>query len=289
MYFLQVIKSLKLLLVDMLEKKRIILNLGYVASIKEREKVKKDLIKYRKSYSEVNFDGEEPTIRKDFHETIKYAKNLGYENIGVTTSGGMFVNLSFVKSTIEAGLNFVVFSVHGHNAKIHDSITGVKGSFKKILKGIENLRGYPEVDIYTTTLITKLNYKFLSKITEKNISIGANSCEFIFVNPKGNVLKDFDKIVPTFKEVSVFVPKIIDIAKTNNVEIQIGYFPNCYILGFERYFNKPEILLKMGEQNIELIKGPQCKICDLNDVCKGIFKEYAKRRGFDELIPIPSQ
>jgi len=34
------------------------------------------------------------------------------------------------------------------------------------------------------------------------------------------------------------------------------------------------------------VKGPQCKNCRLKDKCEGIFKEYAERRGFNELRPV---
>jgi len=34
------------------------------------------------------------------------------------------------------------------------------------------------------------------------------------------------------------------------------------------------------------VKGPMCVNCKSNNKCEGIFKEYAERKGFNELKPV---
>ena len=252
----------------------------------------------------VDFNGGEPTIRKDFFELVKYAKKLGYKTISVTTNGRMFSYPEFARKAVKFGLNSAVFSLHGHNAELHDCLVGVKGAFIQAIKGLNNFRdAYPQVYICTNTTITKLNYKFLPQIAENNIKKGANACEFIFVHPRGEALKNFDKVVPTFREVSTMIPKTVEIAMKYGIShLYMRYFPLCYMLGFERYLSELDAINKLKEQhvgpefqdlNVEegrklygRVKGPQCGACKYDDICEGIFKEIAERRGFDELVPV---
>ncbi len=252
----------------------------------------------------IDFSGGEPTIRKDFFELVRYAKKLGYRTIAVTTNGRMFSYPEFAKKAVKAGLNHAIFSIHGHNAELHDRLTGVKGAFNQVVEGLNNFRdAYPQSYICTNTTITKLNYKFLPDIAENNIKIGTNACEFIFVHPRGNALKNFDDVVPTFREVSAVIPKTIEVALTQGIShFYMRYFPICYMLGFRAYLSELDALTKLREQhvgpefqdfNVEegrklygRVKGPQCAACKYDDVCEGIFKEIAERRGFDELVPV---
>lgn len=252
----------------------------------------------------IDFNGGEPTIRNDFFELVRYAKKLGYKTISVTTNGRMFFYSKFVENSIKAGINSAVFSLHGHTAELHDCLTRVNGSFNQSVQGLKNIKKmYPEIYICTNTVITKLNYKFLPKIAENNIKIGADACEFIFVHPRGNALKNFDEIVPTFREASTFIPETIEIVKTYGIKhFYMRYFPLCYMLGHENYLSELDALKNLREQhigpefqdlNVEKgrrmhgrVKGEQCSVCQYNSKCEGIFKEIADKRGFDELIPI---
>ncbi|MCD6226415.1 MAG: radical SAM protein, partial [Candidatus Aenigmarchaeota archaeon] len=254
----------------------------------------------------VDFLGGEPTIRKDLSELISYAKDIGYKTISVTTNGRLFSYKDFCENMIDAGLNSAVFSIHGHIPELHDYLTRSPGSFRQAIQGIKNIKKIkPDFYICTNTTIVKQNYRFLPQIAENNIKTGVDALEFIFVHPRGNALKNFDQIVPTLTEVEPFIPKTLKIGKKYNIKhFVFRYFPLCYMKGYEK--NLSELTAKeiIQEQhigpefedlNVEenrakwgRIKGPQCKKCKFYNRCEGIFKEYAERRGFDELKPILS-
>ncbi|MEM2918460.1 MAG: radical SAM protein [Candidatus Altiarchaeota archaeon] len=252
----------------------------------------------------VDFNGGEPTLRKDLPELISYAKKLGYRIIALTTNGRMFSYENFAKKMIDSGLNHIIFSLHGYNADLHDFLTQSKGSFKQAINGMKNVREVkPDIHICTNTTITKYNYKFLPKIAESNIKLGANSCEFIFVHPRGNALKNFDEIVPMLTELQPYISRTIEIGKKYKMKhFHFRYLPVCFILGYEEYLSELQALKSLREQHVGpefqdlevekgrkfsgRVKGPQCKICSKEKICEGIFREYAERRGFDELNPV---
>lgn len=252
----------------------------------------------------VDFLGGEPTIRKDLEELIKYAKEIGYKTISVTTNGRLFSYMDFSEKMINAGLNSAVFSIHGHNAGLHDYLTRVKGSFSQAIDGIKNLKQIkPDLYICINTTIVKQNFKFLPQIAEFCTKLGIDAMEFIFVHPRGNALKNFDEIVPTLTEIEPYIPKTIEVGKRCGIKhFVFRYFPLCYMLGYENQLSElvakdilqeqhigPEFEDLNVEENRAMwgrVKGPECKECDIREKCEGIFKEYAERRGFKELRAI---
>ncbi|MEM5806809.1 MAG: radical SAM protein, partial [Candidatus Aenigmatarchaeota archaeon] len=200
----------------------------------------------------VDFNGGEPTLRKDIFELISYAKKLGYRTIAVTSNGRMFYYKKFAKRMIDFGLNHIVFSIHGHNSQLHDFLTQSRGSFKQLTTGIKNVRKIKK-DIYicTNTTITRYNYKFLPKIAENNIKLGADGCEFIFVHPRGDAWKNFSKVVPTLTELQPYIPKTLEIGKKYKMgHFHFRYLPVCFILGYEEYLSELRALKSLREQHV---------------------------------------
>lgn len=269
------------------------------------EEVKKELEKgINRGCDYIDFNGGEPTIRKDIFELVRYAKQIGYYTVAMTTNGRMFSYEKFTKEIVKCGLNSAVFSIHGHTSELHDYLTNVKGSFKQACQGLKNLRKIkPNAYICTNTTINKLNFKFLPQIAENNIKIGANACEFIFIHPRGNALRNFDKVVPSLTEIEPYIKPTIEVGKKHSItHFVMRYFPLCFMIGEEDSLSElmaletlreqhvgPEFYdleVEKGRATIGRVKGTICVNCKSNDKCEGIFREYGKRIGFKELRPI---
>lgn len=253
----------------------------------------------------VDFLGGEPTIRKDLIELIAYSKELGFKTISITTNGRMFSNKEYAEQIVKAGLNSVVFSIHGHNAELHDYLSNTKGAFDQCISGFQNIRSLSKnIYICTNTVILKSNIKFLPKIAENNAKIGTNAMEFIFPHPRGNAFKNFDEMVPYLEELIDVVPKTVMAGVSRGINhCWFRYVPMCYMYSFIRYLSEYIARDMLAEQHIGpefedlsveenraahgRVKGPQCYGCKYFNVCEGIFKEYAEKRGFEELIPVP--
>jgi MoaA/NifB/PqqE/SkfB family radical SAM enzyme len=271
-----------------------------------RDKDTKEIISYliegrKNDCSYIDFIGGEPTIRKDIFELIRKAKELGYKRIAITTNGRMISYKDFLKKLVNAGLNSIIFSIHGHNAELHDSQTRVNESFHQLIKGIENAKK-EKLNIGSNTTITKLNYNYLPEIGEFLIKIGLKNSEFIFVDPTGEALNNFADIVPRIKEVSPYIKKLLDLGIENKIpHWHIRYLPFCYLEGYENYISEnvspfskeihlgPDFVnynVASSRKLISRIKSPSCKECKYNSSCEGIWKTYAEKYGLDELKPI---
>lgn len=250
----------------------------------------------------VDFNGGEPSLRKDIFNLVSYAKDLGYTTIAITTNGRMFYYADFCERIVEAGLNHVVFSLHGHTAELHDRLTRTRGSYEQVTKGMKNIRKVkPDIYICTNTTINRLNYRFLPQITENNIKLGADGSEFIFVHPRGEALRNFEKVVPTLTEIAPYIKKALKVGKRSLNHFVIRYVPPCHVSDVPTDVSEikasghlreqhvgPEFInlnVEKGRATIGRVKAPKCKDCVHDDVCEGVFKEYADRRGLEELAP----
>ncbi|MBW2044492.1 MAG: radical SAM protein [Deltaproteobacteria bacterium] len=248
--------------------------------------------------------GGEQTIRADIVELVRFAKKLGFEVISMATNGRMFSYGEFAKDIIGAGLNHIIFSVHGHNAKLHDSLTQVEGSFDQLLEGIKNVRSLGIKDIGSNTTIVKQNYKFLYNIGYFLYKLGIRNAEFIFVDPtRGGALDDFESIVPRLSEAAPFIRSCLDIGKSNGVaHWHIRYVPLCYFEGYEDQISEIQerkifqtehlapdfknLDVENSRKEIGRVRPEKCKKCVKYDICEGIWVEYYKRYGDKELKPI---
>ena len=253
--------------------------------------------------------GGEPTIRKDILKLISFAREMGFDTVMMSTNGRLYSYEEFARKILRAGLNSIVFSIHGHNPKLHDSLTQSPGSYNQLRKGIENIREMAKelklkIDIGSNTCIVKQNYKYLPQIGKGIQDFGIDNAEFIFVDPNyGAAFRFFNKLVPKISEVTPYVQKCLDIGKKNKASHwHIRYVPLCY---FQDYLNQVSELQEVktfqtehvapdfynpdaekGRATIGRAKTERCRGCKLYNICEGIWKEYLKHYGDKELKPV---
>lgn len=269
------------------------------------EQIKEEMIKARKrGRTYLELIGGEFTIRPDTLYLIQFAKNLGFRTITMSTNGRMYSYLDFTKEMIEAGLTDIVFSIHGFDSKTHDYLTQSPGSFKQLLAGLANFKKLGFKNIGSNTTIVKQNYKFLPKIGRFIYNQRIRNAEFIFVDPNyGGAQINFIKLVPRISKIAPYVKKCLEIGKNNKaLHWDIRYVPLCYFqdyldqvseLGEVKKFQTEHLAPDFKNFNVEdsrakvgRVKAKKCRVCQLNNICEGIWREYVKHFGDRELKPI---
>ncbi len=285
---------------------------GRVLPLTTKE-IKDLLVRGRKNgCNMVDFLGGEPTIRKDLPELIAYAKELGYNEIAITTNGQMLSYKEYAKKLIDAGLNHLIVSIHSCKPEVHDFLTQNKGSWERAVKGVKNVREIkPDIFLANNLVITKYNYDHMDETLRFLVEdLKINSIEFIYPHPKGRAYVYYDEVVPSLQEIQFFVRKTLEKArelkeKYPNIlkHFAFRYLPLCYIYPYLEFsseyfaqkidFQEKHVGPEFEDWNVELgrimygkVKGEQCKRCILKDVCEGLWKEHAEIRGTRELIPI---
>lgn len=118
--------------------------------------------------SRINLWGGEPFLKKDIFKIIKYIKSKKLKCSVVTN--GVLID-KYYKEIIDSKLDKIFLSIDG-TREIHDKIRGKKGTFDKILKGINSLHDLkrkknlkkPYIEILCT--INKDNNKIIDKMPQ---------------------------------------------------------------------------------------------------------------------------
>ncbi len=242
--------------------------------------------------------GGEPTIIKGLFEIIRFAITLGFKRIFLMTNGRMLSNISFLKKIMKYPQIEIGISIHSPEEKTHDALTRTQGSFKQTVKGIENLNKTGK-KFMTNTVITKKNYKelptLIKMLSEYNPSIILLSFPF----PKGKAKENFNEIIPRYSEIKEKIIETLELGKKLNQNVKTLDIPACILGNYSKQMHENEItkerfiithafdeIIYGKNYGREKIKSEFCKQCKLFKNCEGVWKEYAKIFGFDELNPI---
>lgn len=146
-------------------------------------------------YNRVIISWGEASINPKFPEYIRYAKSLGYDRVQTVTNGYMFSIEKFCQKVVQAGLDEVTFSFHGHTPKLHDYLVDVPWAFKKALKGLIYLKKYhPKIIINIDIVVNKVNVSFLPDIVKFFMRLWVYEYDILHIIPFG---RWFDKYKDT--------------------------------------------------------------------------------------------
>ena len=171
------------------------------------------------------FTGGEPTLREDLAELLEYTQKTGAVS-GLITNGRRLSDKKNVQRLVETGLDFAQVTIESHEPKIHDRITGVKGSWKETVKAIKNLVPTP---IYLTTNTTLNTYNadsFLETIGFlKKLGVERFASNSLIYSGKGP--KVSDKFALSLEQLRSLLPKIKAKAEEYNMKF-LWYTPTQY-------------------------------------------------------------
>ncbi len=251
--------------------------------------------------------GGETTIRRDFLPLVKTAKTLGFKDIVVVTNGRMFAYPDFAKATVEAGVTDLVFSIHGPDAKLHDDLTHVPGAFDELIRGVANARAAGLERIFGNCTVVKQNMKRLPEIGALFLGLGIHHVEFIFVDPTyGGAYTNFHGLVPRISEAAPYMRETLAVGRRGGTrDFVVRYVPLCHfpddldqiseireVATFRTRHWAPDFQnddVGAGRAIAGRGKTERCAGCALYDRCEGLWKEYLRRCGDEELSPVKAQ
>jgi radical SAM protein with 4Fe4S-binding SPASM domain len=173
----------------------------------------------------LTFTGGEPTLREDLPNLLLHAQAKGMVT-GLITNGRKLKDKSYVEKLEKAGLDFVQITLESHKPKVHDLMTGAKGSWKETVAGIKNA-SQSQVYLTTNTTLSKHNAPdFLETIDfVKTFNVAAFGCNSLIHSGRANaVSEEFALPLETLKDV---LPKIRNKADQLGLKF-LWYTPTQY-------------------------------------------------------------
>jgi len=253
----------------------------------------KSFIEKRQKGERIIFTGGEPTIRGDFIELIKHAKNRGHLVL-LQTNGTRFSDYNFAQKTGKY-IDKTVIAIHSYRKEVHNKIVQRSGMYEKTIKGFKNIVKL-KILHDTQTVISKLNIDHL-KETYDFIQAISPGCRMYmtFPHPMGNAYYNKAKVVPRYSEIKKYIFKAL---KKYSDIITTEAIPICYLFPYHNKVNNvdEEMLNHLRKKEIKAgadfsikngfikdyfmlmlsdkKKGPECNRCVFNNRCAGTWKEY---------------
>ncbi|AKT42264.1 radical SAM protein [Chondromyces crocatus] len=132
------------------------------------------------------FSGGEVTLAKDLLAYVEAARQLpGIEHVRLQTNGVRLVDKAYLRALLDAGVDELFISLHAPDAETCDAVTQRRGSFRRILAGIEAV-AESGAALFTNTAIVKANFEVLPEIVSLVAPFGPRSMEFWNYWPRGD-------------------------------------------------------------------------------------------------------
>ncbi len=275
---------------------------------RKTQEIVKDLEKgIKQGFKKVEFTGGEPTIRKDILKLIKYARETGYKDIGLSTNGRMLSYNDFAKKIIEAGVRRINFSLYGHEAALHDAVTRTPKTFEQTLQGIKNIQKLPDTTIIVNVVVSQLNYQYLTEIGKLLLSLKIKSFNTLDLIPDGHAKDAYKTLVVKMNDLSTSLNNLESIINKFSL-ITFFDFPLCLfnanlrenshtafitaqgrITTAKQVGYKPRRLKKEKKDIYTDIHKERIKICNkcqFSKECGGVWKDYLDLYGQEEIIAL---
>jgi radical SAM protein with 4Fe4S-binding SPASM domain len=158
-------------------------------------------------------------------ELLLYAQNKGIVT-GLVTNGRRLKEKGYVDTLEKSGLDFVQVTLESHLAKVHDLMTGARGSWEETVEGIKSAV-HSRIYVTTNSTLSKHNFSdFLDTVDFiEGLGVAAFGCNSLIYSGKANLVsKEFAVPVETLNEL---LPKIGERANELGLKF-LWYTPTQY-------------------------------------------------------------
>lgn len=246
------------------------------------ERKKEFLENYRDNFA---LSGGEPTLHPEL-PGIMGAIRDSFPNAKITclSNGRKFASSRYAERIVRTCDNLdLIIPVHAPQARLHDKISGVEGSFRQTIKGLENIlkSKSPGQTLEIRIVIHRLNFRFLETLARflKKEVPGFDRLVYLFFEIEGQALKNLPRLKLSYSTLAPHIEKVYGQIDPTT-DIRFYHFPLCVIPA--RFY--PHIWRTLPEFEVGF---PQaCGKCGLKNVCMGVHKDYLKTMGDSEFRPV---
>lgn len=237
--------------------------------------------------------GSEITLLRDLPDLARRARAAGFRHVRIQTHGMGLANTGFTDGLVQAGVDEFFVSVAGADPASHDAITGVPGSFAKMLAGLEHLDRREDIALITNTVVTARSYRLLPAVVERLAHLRRLAQMEFWVYFPMKEADERDLLVP-HREVLGPLKAALRRARELGRAVEVKNFPEC-LLGEDgpvlvnqqpQLFIDPAFWAEFARNGFH-----QCvyrESCASRE-CLGLNSAYIAKYGFEDdvLTPLP--
>ncbi|MBI5500688.1 MAG: radical SAM protein [Deltaproteobacteria bacterium] len=244
----------------------------------------------------VVLSGGEPTVHPRWLELAGLVAAQGMR-LGLVTNGRMLSYPGLVDRLLAHGLDYAYLSLTGPDAALHDRHVRAP-AFRQTWAALTALAGRVPL-VTANVVVTRWNIGRLDDIVRAVDRLPAVRLKFSAVEPAGNVLDDFDGLVPRLERTARAVRAAMRRARASVPGRSVAWdgLPLCLMGGEEDgecalREDGFAFLCEVFERDWFPVDdrhrgfAAPCAGCSLRRRCRGVFGEYLARRDAAELRPV---
>jgi cyclic pyranopterin phosphate synthase len=278
------------------------------------------ILEEHRGAEEVCFTSGEPTTRPELPQFVAWARELSYRRISIMTNGRRLSHFPYAVALAKSGMNRFYVSIHGHTKKLHEGLTRTPQSFEQTVAGLDSIAKLKRygIDLHTSTVVTDRNLPHMLDIYRFLRGHGVDQVVFNVMQANGRANTYFEIIFPRYADIAAGFRAFLDAVGEPRPPAFLVDIPLCtteaipdfnrgYVEKY-RHFDldthagfepekKDERAQKGRGQGLVLVtradldddqrdKRAECARCKYESVCEGVWRNYLKRNGWDEMQPV---
>ena len=166
-------------------------------------------------FTNLILSGAEVTTFSELERYVRFAASLEwFQRIQIQTNGRCLSDRAYLERLVRSGINEYFVSIHGFE-QTHDAATGVRGSFRQTLQGLQNLSSFKDVNVISNTVLIRGNLAELPEFIGFLAMLSVSEIHVWNYFPMGTERKE-DCIV-SMEEVCRLLPELQEIDRKSVV------------------------------------------------------------------------
>lgn len=186
--------------------------------------------------------GGEPTIHPRFLELVALGKQAGYSWVQTVSNGRMFAYPGFARKALDAGLDEVTISMHGHTAALHDELVGVSGAFEQASRGLHDLLESGRVVVSVDVVLSALNLPELPDLLRFYLDMGVREFDLLWLVPFGRAWRNRTRLFVSLEQHASSLRDALALASEAGAVVWTNRLPAAALEGAEDLIQDPHKL-----------------------------------------------
>lgn len=232
----------------------------------------------------VSLTGGEPTLHPDFMKLIAYfRRRLPRTPITMLSNGRRLGSRPFAEKFCAAARPpfSVAIALHGPDARVHDPVTGVKGSFRQTMAGLRNMLSIPGAPALEIRLVLhRRNIRSLERtlglLLREFPRTSAYRVTAIHYEIEGMSLANHGKLSLRLSDSAAALGRAMPLMRKFG-DFRLYHFPLCVV----RKELRPLCRVTLPPE--DRVYPARCRRCAARRRCLGLMKDYLEHFGDGEL------
>jgi wyosine [tRNA(Phe)-imidazoG37] synthetase (radical SAM superfamily) len=177
------------------------------------------------------FTSGEPTLSRELLGYVRLARARGFADIALITNGRCLAYPDLTRRLVEAGVNRITISIHGHEARLHDGLTRTPGSFAQTRQGLDNvalLKTQHRLRLHTSTVVTRRNLPHFAEICDMLTPLAVDTMVFNIMMAVGRGAVHLTQLMPRYHEIVTAVQSLCATQPRDTLaRLRVEDLPDC--------------------------------------------------------------